>query len=92
MTRQLLAALLALCVAAGGQPQSSLPFEVEAVAQFDEPWATAFLPDGRLVVTEKKGNLFFVTQQGEKPSRLAATAHSGCWRTSASTAAGACSG
>jgi glucose/arabinose dehydrogenase len=66
MTRQLLAALLGLSVAAGVEAQSGLPFEVDPVAEFDEPWAMAFLPDGRMLVTEKKGNLFIVTQQGGK--------------------------
>lgn len=36
---------------------SPKPFEATAVATFDEPWAMAFLPDGRLLVTEKKGRL-----------------------------------
>ena len=33
------------------------PFDATPVATFDEPWAMAFLPDGRVLVTEKKGSL-----------------------------------
>lgn len=33
------------------------PFSVTAHATFDEPWAMAFLPDGQLLVTQKKGSL-----------------------------------
>lgn len=33
------------------------PFAVEDVAKFAEPWAMTFLPDGRLLVTEKQGAL-----------------------------------
>jgi glucose/arabinose dehydrogenase len=46
--------------------QSDLPFNVEVVADLDEPWAMAFLPDDSLLVTEKKGNLLIVGQDGEK--------------------------
>ena len=34
-----------------------LPFAVSPVAQFKEPWAMTFLPDGRLLVSEKPGAL-----------------------------------
>ena len=33
------------------------PFNTAVVADFDEPWAMTFLPDGRALVTEKKGQL-----------------------------------
>lgn len=42
------------------------PFEAEPVAAFDRPWAMTFLPDGRLLVTEKPGRLLVVTQDGQK--------------------------
>ena len=36
------------------------------VASFDNPWAMVFLPDGRLLVTEKPGRLLLVTTAGVK--------------------------
>ncbi len=36
---------------------SGKPFATTEVANFNEPWAMSFLPDGRLLVTEKKGAL-----------------------------------
>ena len=40
-----------------GAGDKTRPFKVAEVARFDEPWAMAFLPDGRLLVTERKGAL-----------------------------------
>jgi len=36
------------------------PFQVTEVGKFSEPWAMSFLPDGRLLVSEKKGALKLV--------------------------------
>ena len=39
-------------------------FAITEVASFNEPWAMAFLPDGRLLVTEKRGALKLVQPGG----------------------------
>jgi glucose/arabinose dehydrogenase len=39
-------------------------FNVTQVAKFEHPWAMAFLPDGRLLVSEKRGALMLVSQDG----------------------------
>jgi aldose sugar dehydrogenase len=52
---------------AGDQkPDPDIPFNVTKVATFDLPWRIAFLPDSRMLVTEKVGRLQLVTPQGEK--------------------------
>ena len=43
-----------------------LPFNMTQVASFDLPWRIAFLPDGRMLVTEKVGRVVLVTPQGAK--------------------------
>jgi glucose/arabinose dehydrogenase len=58
-----------------GEPSSEAPsdndappatrFERAEVARFDEPWAMTFLPDGRLLVTEKRGALKLMAANGE---------------------------
>ena len=37
------------------QPAADLPFTTTKVAEFNRPWRVAFLPDGRMLVTEKVG-------------------------------------
>lgn len=64
--KRLLLITLGFSLMTGVQAQSDLPFNVEPVTSFDQPWALAFLPDGRMLVTEKKGNLLIVSQDGTK--------------------------
>ena len=45
---------------------AELPFKIAPVATFNEPWAMTFLPDGRMLVTEKRGRLYVVKQDGGK--------------------------
>jgi aldose sugar dehydrogenase len=44
----------------------NLPFTVTQVTTLSFPWKIAFLPDGRMLITEKVGALSLVTQQGAK--------------------------
>src|SRR5712671_6989353 len=48
------------------KPEAELPFTMTKVADFKLPWRIAFLPDGGMIVTEKVGPVWLVTQQGEK--------------------------
>ena len=61
------------------KPEPSLPFVMTQVATFNLPWRMAFLPDGRLLVTEKPGAVWLVTQQGAKTpvSNVPAVLHQG---------------
>src|SRR4051812_28954473 len=48
------------------KPEASLPFKMTEVATFNLPWRIAFLPDARMLITEKVGPLWLVTPQGAK--------------------------
>jgi glucose/arabinose dehydrogenase len=48
------------------KPEASLPFVMTQVATFNLLWRLAFLPDGRMLITEKVGPIWLVTQTGEK--------------------------
>lgn len=67
------ALLIAALFALSGACAQDNPFTVEVVTDFDEPWDLAFLPDGRMLVTEKKGALYLVTQDGEKSRPISGT-------------------
>ena len=76
LPRHLLAAsclaVLAACSSGSGNstpvPQAvdgpDGPFVAREVAVFQEPWALAFLPDGKILVTEKAGRLLLVDGNG----------------------------
>lgn len=58
----LAAVLLASACGTGADAQDkgttgALPFAITEVATFNAPWAMAFLPDGRALITEKSGTL-----------------------------------
>ncbi len=48
------------------KPEPDLPFTMTQVATFNRPWRIAFLPDARMLITEKVGALWLVTPQGAK--------------------------
>lgn len=47
-------------------PEASVPFVMTPVASFNQPWRIAFLPDGRMLITERVGPVWLVTQDGQK--------------------------
>ncbi|RHW19351.1 PQQ-dependent sugar dehydrogenase [Sphingomonas gilva] len=50
---------------APAQATDGKPFFVTPVAQFASPWAMTFLPDGRMLVTEKAGQMLLVSADGK---------------------------
>lgn len=69
------AASLALIACSGSAPgaaqnspptaQASAAFTITEIADFDAPWAMTFLPDGRMLVTEKAGQLILLSADGK---------------------------
>ncbi len=53
---------------AGGA--NGLPFTVTPVADFDAPWSMTFLPDGRMLVTEKAGKLILLSADGKTKTEV----------------------
>jgi len=48
------------------KPNPVKPFAETPVAKFEFPWAIAFLPSGDMLVTEKPGKMYLVSQKGAK--------------------------
>ncbi|MBT8114344.1 MAG: PQQ-dependent sugar dehydrogenase, partial [Arenicella sp.] len=65
MLKTLIIAASILVSSAAVAEDTELPFKVTPVATFNEPWAMTFMPDGKMLVTEKRGRLYIVTQDGE---------------------------
>ena len=67
------------CSGSEGRTTSQpLPFTVTAMAKFDEPWAMTFLPDGALLITEKRGKLqLYANQQKQQISGVPEVAYGG---------------
>jgi aldose sugar dehydrogenase len=45
---------------------TNLPFTMTPVTTFELPWRIAFLPDGRMLVTEKIGPVWLLSPEGQK--------------------------
>lgn len=58
--------ILALFVPLFACAETTRPFAVTEVATLDKPWAFSFLPDGRLLVTEKEGRLLLLSSDGKQ--------------------------
>jgi glucose/arabinose dehydrogenase len=55
-------------VAALKEPSAppNAPFRIEEIADLDQPWAMTFLPDGRMLITEKAGQLLMLSADGKQ--------------------------
>ena len=54
----------ALVVACGGASQSAEPRATVLTVLLESPWGMAFLPDGRMLITQKAGTLVVVSASG----------------------------
>ena len=83
ISRSLFVAALLAATACSAEPQAGnaandstaatagKPFVETVVADFDAPWAMTFLPDGRMLVTEKDGRLLLVSADGKVRQTIA---------------------
>ncbi|BDC49880.1 glucose dehydrogenase [Bryobacterales bacterium F-183] len=55
------------------KPEPTQPFKLTTTATFSLPWRIAFLPDGRMLITEKIGPIWLVSAEGEKIAPLGGT-------------------
>jgi glucose/arabinose dehydrogenase len=55
------------------KPEATLPFAMTTTDTFGLPWRIAFLPDGRMLVTEKIGPIWLVSAEGKKIGMVGGT-------------------
>ena len=55
------------------KPDPNVPFNMTTVNTFELPWRIAFLPDGRMLITEKVGPVWLVSAKGEKIAQVTNT-------------------
>jgi glucose/arabinose dehydrogenase len=62
-------------VAAMTEPSAppNAPFRIEEIADLDQPWAMTFLPDGRMLITEKAGQLLMLSADGKQRKTVTGT-------------------
>ena len=62
-------------VAALAEPSAppNAPFRIEEIADLDQPWAMTFLPDGRMLITEKAGQLLMLSADGKQRKTVTGT-------------------
>ena len=71
-----IAAILLLAACGGASepgaaaPAGDPPFKTTVIADFDSPWAMTFLPDRRMLVTEKDGRMLLVSADGKAATAL----------------------
>ena len=63
--QRLICLITLLCLSVTSAAED-LPFKANEVATFSEPWAMTFLPDGDMLITEKRGRLYVVSPDGKK--------------------------
>ncbi|KQN05348.1 dehydrogenase [Sphingomonas sp. Leaf25] len=56
----------ATTVPAPAPTQAGKPFVVQPVADLESPWALAFLPEGRILVTEQAGQMLLLSADGRR--------------------------
>lgn len=64
--KRLFVLAFSLLLGTSASAQVPYPFTTTAITDLNEPWALEFLPDGRILVTEKAGTIQLITQDGEK--------------------------